>query len=347
MPVEPKGPPAAPRELALHANGAGHAHDLGRERVIEIQRARILAAMAQECAVRGSGNVTVAHVVARAGVSRRTFYELFADREACFVGAFEEAVARVSRHVLDDYDPGARWPQRIRSALASLLACLDADPDAGQLLIVGSLGAGSQAMEQRRRIVAQVVAAIDEGRAEARAAADLPPLTAEGIVGGVLSVLHSRLIDTTPDLDGDSLLALAGPLMSMIVLPYLGPAAARKELAKLPPKAPVLARHDGNPLGELEMRLTYRTVRVLMAIAAHPGSSNRVIAETAEVADQGQMSKLLARLHHIGLIENTGGGATRGEPNAWTLTDKGWRVQGAIARPPGAPGGRCCSSPRR
>ncbi len=79
------------------------------------------------------------------------------------------------------------------------------------------------------------------------------------------------------------------------------------------------------------MRLTYRTVRVLMAIAAHPGSSNRVVAGTAEVTDQGQMSKLLARLHDIGLIENTGGGATRGEPNAWTLTDKGWRVQGAIA----------------
>ena len=79
------------------------------------------------------------------------------------------------------------------------------------------------------------------------------------------------------------------------------------------------------------MRLTYRTVRVLMAIAAHPGSSNRVIANAAEVTDQGQMSKLLARLHDIGLISNTGGGAARGEPNAWTLTEKGWRVQGAIA----------------
>jgi DNA-binding MarR family transcriptional regulator len=119
--------------------------------------------------------------------------------------------------------------------------------------------------------------------------------------------------------------------MSMIVLPYLGPAAARKELAKPVPQAPLATRHEGNPLGGLEMRLTYRTVRVLMAIAAHPGSSNRIVADAAEVTDQGQMSKLLARLHDIDLVENTGGGAARGEPNAWTLTEKGWRVQGVIA----------------
>jgi DNA-binding MarR family transcriptional regulator len=117
----------------------------------------------------------------------------------------------------------------------------------------------------------------------------------------------------------------------MIVLPYLGPAAARKELAKPLPKISAAAPHEGNPLGELEMRLTYRTVRVLMAIAAQPGSSNRTVADAAEVTDQGQISKLLTRLHDIDLIQNTGGGATRGEPNAWTLTNKGKRVQGAIA----------------
>lgn len=315
--------------LKLGGNGVATAHEqLGRERVTEIQRARILSAMVEESAERGVGNVTVAHVVARAGVSRRTFYELFSDRDACFVGAFEEGIARASRQVIDSYDPLARWADRIRAALASLLAFLDADPDTGRLLIVGSLGAGSKAMEHRRRVVAWIVAAIDEGRGEAKVAVDLPRLTAEGIVGGVLSVLHSRLIDGD---QRDSLLSLTGPLMSMIVLPYLGPAAARREPAKPPPKPPLTPRHGGNPLGELEMRLTYRTVRVLMAIASHPGSSNRVVAEAAEVTDQGQMSKLLARLHDIGLIENAGGGAARGEPNAWTLTEKGWRVQGAIA----------------
>jgi chromosome segregation and condensation protein ScpB len=98
-----------------------------------------------------------------------------------------------------------------------------------------------------------------------------------------------------------------------------------------PTVQPAAHRPDAGQLGRLDMRLTYRTVRVLMAIAAHPGSSNRLVAEAAEVSDQGQMSKLLARLCALELIANTGGGPARGEPNAWTLTEKGWLMQGAIA----------------
>jgi AcrR family transcriptional regulator/DNA-binding MarR family transcriptional regulator len=335
----------APNGLAAGVNG------LARERVIDIQRARILAAMVEECAERGAGNVTVAHIVERAGVSRRTFYELFTDREDCFLGAFDDGITRASRYVLDGYDPDARWVQRVRTALTSLLSFLDAERELGQLLVIGSLGAGHKALRRRQRGIAQIIALVDEGVNEVKAGAELPSLTAEGIVGGVLSVLHARLLDSTPPTtraphgkdrgDGSpaperGLLELTGPLMGMIVLPYLGPAAARRELARPVPKPPAgVHRAAGNPLGQLEMRLTYRTVRVLMAIAAlggqGPGPSNRAIAVAAEVTDQGQMSKLLARLRGLGLIETTGGGATRGEPNAWTLTDKGRRVQGAIA----------------
>ena len=311
---------------SVGGNSAGR-HGFGRERVLDIQRARIVAAMVEECAVRGTSNVSVAHIVGRAGVSRRTFYELFSDCEDCFLGAVEEGIGRASRYVLEGYDSSAPWDERIRMALTGLLSFLDAGRDTGQLLVVGWVAGGARALERRRCVLAQMIAVIDEGRLETKARTDLPSLTAEGIVGGVLSVLHSRLLEH----DADSLLELTGPLMGMIVLPYLGPAAARREVARPAPKPTGVHRPERNPLGELEMRLTYRTVRVLMAIAAHPGSSNRVVADAAEVTDQGQMSKLLARLHDIGLISNTGGGATRGEPNAWTLTDKGWQVQGAIS----------------
>ncbi len=324
---------------------------LGPERVIELQRARILAAMVQVSVERGAGSVTVAHVVERAGVSRRTFYEIFEDREDCFLGALDEGVARASRTVLDAYDPRAGWAEQIRKALTALLEFLDAERGTAWLLIVGSLGAGASALECRQRVLAQVIAAIDGGREETKDGDRLPPLTAEGVVGGALSVLHSRLLVYPPKEDSSlhattrgasvgtplmpesvSLLALTGPLMSMIVLPYLGMSAARRELARPAPKR--ASRYDvapPNPLMQLEMRLTYRTVRVLMAVAAHPGSSNRIIAEASGVMDQGQMSKLLARLSQLGLMANTGAGPALGEPNAWTLTDKGWQVQGAIA----------------
>jgi hypothetical protein len=74
------------------------------------------------------------------------------------------------------------------------------------------------------------------------------------------------------------------------------------------------------------MRLTYRTARVLLAVTASPGGSNRVVADGAGVADQGQISKLLTRLEKLGLVSNTGLGPGRGAPNAWTLTKQGEEV---------------------
>jgi AcrR family transcriptional regulator len=326
-----------PRGVA--AQGVASVRDgLGPERMVEIQRARILAAMVEVCAERGAGNVTVAHVVERAGVSRRTFYELYRDREECFLAAFDDGVARASRYALEAYDPDAKWVLRVRLALTSLLAFLDVERGVGRLLIVGSLGAGRDALEHRRRGVAQIIALVDEGRRDARAGSELLPLTAEGVVGGVLSVLHSRLVDSPAE---GSLLELTGPLMSMIVLPYLGPAAARRELRR---PVPVFSSQSEpvsvDPLRGVPMRLTYRTVRVLAAIAelGERGwdPSNREVGVAAEMNDQGQVSKLLTRLAGLGLIENTPAGRTRGAPNAWMLTIKGREIQQVLAgREPG------------
>lgn len=301
----------------------------GPERVLGIQRSRILAAMVEECAERGAANVSVTHVVSRAGVSRRTFYEVFPDRESCFLGAFDEGVARAARYVLDDYDSTAEWQGRTRAALVGLLAFLDAEPDTARLLIIGSLGAGAEALERRQCVIAQITAVVDEGRTECKRGRDLSALTAEGIVGGVLSVLHTRLSDP----NAEPFVQLAGPLMSILVLPYGGAAAARRELSRHVSSPPRLRSSTvPDPLRELGMRLTYRTVRVLIAVAATPGGSNRQVADGSGIGDQGQISKLLARLHGLGLIENTGAPGTRGAPNSWVLTDRGWEVQSALVR---------------
>lgn len=285
--------------------------------------------MVEESAERGAASVTVAHVVARAGVSRRTFYELFDDREDCFLAAFDDALARATRCVQDACDPEAGWAERIRTALTAILSFLDVQHGAGRLLIVGSLGAGAEALERRRRVLAQMTTFVDRGSVQAKAGAELPPLTAEGVVGGALSIVHARLLQR----DGEPLIGLAAPLMSMIVLPYLGTGAARRELARPAPPAPrTRAAAVRDPLRELGMRLTYRTVRVLTAVAATPGGSNRQVADAAGIGDQGQISKLLGRLHNLGLIDNTGAGAMRGAPNAWVLTDRGWELHGVLAR---------------
>jgi AcrR family transcriptional regulator/DNA-binding MarR family transcriptional regulator len=312
--------------LLGHRDGQGAAH----ERVMGIQRARMLAAMAEVSSELGAANVTVAHVVARSGVSRRTFYEQFADREDCFVAAVEEALRCAARYVVPAYGAGGcRWRDRLRSGLIALLSFLEDEPYLGRLLIVQTLGAGETALRRRQEVLALVFAAVDEGRGEPGNGQDLPALTAEGVVGGVLSVLHMRLIEPCHP----PLLDLTGQLMSMLALPYLGVAAAQRELRQAAPER--ADRHEpapANPLHDLGMRLTYRTVRVLLSLAAHPGASNRELGAAAEIGDQGQISKLLSRLEKLGLIENTGAGHARGAPNAWSLTDRGVDVQRTIVQ---------------
>lgn len=298
---------------------------LARDQVSDIQRARMVAAMSEVAAERGAGSTTVAHVVERSGVSRRTFYEHFVDREECFLAAFDEAIKRIVAHVVPAYEQPGKWRDRTRTALIELLSYLDNDPVSGRLVIVETLGAGPRALERRGHVLAQIVSAVDEGRREAKKGTAPPPLAAEGIVGGVLSLIHSRLLGD----DRSSLLGLTGPLMSMIVLPYLGPAAAQRELAR---SVPVGEAKTGaiNPLKNLEMRLTYRTVRVLIAIGANPGVSNRRVGDEAGITDQGQVSKLLARLDKLGLIENSGFGQAKGESNSWHLTPRGREIELAI-----------------
>jgi AcrR family transcriptional regulator len=308
----------------------------------------MIAAMIDVVSERGRANATVAHVVARSGVSRRTFYEVFDDFEDCFLAALDQSLAEISRYVLDVYEPSERWRTRIRSALAGVLEFLDDEPGMARLCIVETLGAGLRVHERRLAVLNVVVAAVDEGRKQSRSADALPPLTSEGVVGGVLSVLHARLIpharsgrgtaraNSTGGVKGpgrtgvrdDSLLELTGALMAMIVLPYLGPAAAAKEAARPTPRRRSPPRSvSGDPLRDLEMRLTYRTVRVLLAIAADPGTSNRQVGAAAGIDDQGQISKLLARLEKLGLVYNSGAGQVRGAPNAWLLTKKGIEVE--------------------
>jgi AcrR family transcriptional regulator len=299
-----------------------------RAQVSEIQRARLLTAIVEVACERGGGDVAVAHVVERCGVSRRTFYEIFEDHDDCFLAAFEEAILYACRYVSDRCDDTGAWAERIRCALEALLRFLEEEPLLGRFSVLESLSGGAKTLERRRGVVEEMIAVVDAGRREANVDAAVTVVTAEGVVGGVLSVLQGHMARG----ESGGFLKLINPFMSMIVLPYLGPVAAREELER--PTVKVRRRKPSvslNQLKDLDMRLTYRTVRVLAAVAANPGCSNRAIGRASETADQGQISKLLARLERLRLVKNGCVGSGRGDPNAWTLTERGEEVHSAIA----------------
>jgi AcrR family transcriptional regulator len=302
--------------------------------VVEMQRRRLLLAFSEVLAEDGLQDAGVGRVCKRAGVSRRTFYDLFDDREACFIAVLDAAVQRISQSVLCAYEQKGRWRERIRGALAALLELFDEEPVLARVCLIETLKAGAAVSERRRCVLDALTIAVDEGRSEAKASVAPPPLTPQSTVGGAVSVIHARVLEEDPR----PLTDLLNHLMSMIVHPYLGPAAAHRELDHHVP-SPTPARnghapkHARDPFKDLPIRITFRTARVLATIGAQPGASNRQIGDAAGVTDQGQMSKLLSRLEGFELIENHGQGHAKGEPNAWRLTERGHAVRDAIEIP--------------
>jgi AcrR family transcriptional regulator len=305
-----------------------------RVQVAEIQRGRLLSATIDVVEEVGYARLTVAQVIARAKVSRKTFYDLFEDREDCFLAVFDQTVQRVSAIAAQAYTAESGWRERVRAGLLALLNFMDEQPALARICVVEAMGAGPRVLEQRARVIERLKRVVAEGepaggrrsRPRRGQAADI---ALEAVVGGAFTVVHSRLLAQ----DRGPMVNLLGPLMSSIVLPYRGSRAAGEELSRPGPKGrrrKAEARAD--PLGGLDMRLTYRTMRVLSYIGDHPGASNREVAEGAGIADQGQMSKLLARLERLALLRNTGAGQRHGACNEWHLTDRGKSVERA-ARP--------------
>jgi AcrR family transcriptional regulator len=348
----------------MDATGVARGGVLGRDGVTELQRARIVAAITELVPELGVSGVTVAQIVERSQVSRRTFYELYGNTHDCLLAAFEHALAHAAAIVMPAYEaagtgptgpgptgaetngalaPGARakaagdpWEEGIRAGLAALLTFLDAKPAMARLMVVDALAGDRRVLQRRARVVEALIDAVHQGgKGPGGAAARRPPrIVAEGAVGAVLAVIHARLCEPDPK----PLARLLNQLVGMIVLPYRGAEAVERELRHRAPQARRRAPEPADPLRKLNMRFTYRTLRVLLAIAELGGGagaggrapSSREVADAAGVSDQGQISKLLWRLERLGLIANGVELEARGVPNAWRLTPRGQEVQRVI-----------------
>lgn len=328
---------ARPRVLATRDSDsrgpfpAAGFEDAGRRASLaDLQRLRIVNGMIDVACEQGTANATIAQVVERSGVSRRTFYELFADRDECFLAAFDQALAYAADRVVPAYESRKSWREAVRAGLIAMLSLFDEEPRLAQMLVCESLSGGSLALARRGELLERLRQILEGGRVHARRGAASLPLLGEGVLGGVLMVLHRHVSLASEG----SMLELTNSLMSMIVLPYLGPAAAQRELG-LPVASPAAGASSGplarDPFKVAGMRLTYRTVRVLTAISQRDGVSNRAIGRAAGIEDQGQASKLLARLQRLGLIENRYGKSGQGAPNSWVLTEEGRRMTDGIA----------------
>jgi AcrR family transcriptional regulator len=127
-------------------------HHLTREQVSASQRGRILMAMIEEVAERGYASTSVAHITARAGVSRKSFYEQFADKEDCYLAAFDAAAElRDShmRHVVKRLEPAADPLEIFRATLRAFLEGVAQNPAASRTLVVEIYAVGREALRRK------------------------------------------------------------------------------------------------------------------------------------------------------------------------------------------------------
>lgn len=187
----PASRPAAPRRSASVASrGSGGASresggTFSHVRLTEIQRVRLLAAAIRAVDELGYADITVADITSRARVSRRTFYELFADREACLAAVLEDALGLIGAELSAANLGGLAWRERVRTGLFTILSFLDREPVLARVCVVQALRGGPQVLERREAILTQLAAVVDEGRRSSVRAERCTPLTAEGLVGAV------------------------------------------------------------------------------------------------------------------------------------------------------------------
>lgn len=131
-------------------------HQLSRQDVEASQRRRIRDAMVAEVGERGYVATSVAHIIARAGVSRATFYQFYADKEDCFLDAFDTAGQMISQSLLTALTPEGTGPkaslrQRLEQGIGAYLAALASHPAAARTFLVESYAAGPAAIQKRQQ----------------------------------------------------------------------------------------------------------------------------------------------------------------------------------------------------
>ena len=208
-------------------------HPLPREFITQHQRARIIAALAEETVEKGYRSVTVADIVRQAGIARNTFYENFSSKEDCFLAASEYAVKEALQRVVDAASRVDAWPQRVNAGLDAFLHYVASEPALARTCIVEALSAGPAAVERYERSIQAFVPLFRMGRKVAPKGEDLPGTLEETIVGGIFWIIYQRLVTgQTEEIEG-----LRQELVEFSLTPYVGAESARRTAAEQPATA--------------------------------------------------------------------------------------------------------------
>ncbi|HEV3047042.1 MAG TPA: helix-turn-helix domain-containing protein [Solirubrobacteraceae bacterium] len=175
----------------------------------------------------GAAGASVELVIARAGVSHRAFYSRFADVEECLKAVLDGVLAQLAARVARAFAREGRWLDGMRAALAAMLEFFDSEPALARVFLVETMAGGAVVREHRERVVEALRLMCVEG-IEVQVATDASPLVREGVRAAVTGIINTRLMVS----DRAPLLELLGPLMGIIVEPFLPETQVAREIER-------------------------------------------------------------------------------------------------------------------
>lgn len=170
-----------------------------REEVVADQRRRLFEALIELINEHGLGGVRISELVARAGVSRRSFYEHFHNKEECLLAAFDASVRRLTIAMVRAYDPEMEGREQVHAIVAALFEATIARPSATRLVCVDVIAAGEAGMERWAEGTARFESFLREVFAQAPGDGGLPEPVAKAVVGALRKILYTRVASGQSD----------------------------------------------------------------------------------------------------------------------------------------------------
>lgn len=199
-------------------------HGLSREFVVQNQLERLLDSIAESLHEHGYDKTTVSVITAHARVSKSDFYRHFQSKDECFVAAYDDAVERLRRTVLDACAAEDEWTGAVTAALEALLGFLARDPARADLLFVEGLRAGPEVYARFQKAVQSFVLRLSEGAPKPAAGGAPGDGVAEAVVGGIASLLSRWVLaGEVEELEGRF-----SEIAEFALTPYLGSDEARR-----------------------------------------------------------------------------------------------------------------------
>lgn len=199
-------------------------HGLAPDVVAAHQRERLFNATVDLVSKRGYRNTSVDHIVKSARVGYVAFYDLYEGKEDCFLAAFARIVNETAEALQTAIDGESAWPRQIATALGCVLELIVADPKRARIGLVEVQAAGPAAYLCYEEAIVRTVPKLREGRAFNPATGGLSATLEEAVLGGIVWVIHQRLVKG----ELKQIQSLLEETIQIALSPYLGDAEAKR-----------------------------------------------------------------------------------------------------------------------